>query len=44
MNDNIAKTHSKSIVMPTGKPTDRMALKIFPQVVLLLNSTILKKF
>ena len=37
MDDNIAKKCSKSLVIPTGKTTDRMALKFFPETVLLLK-------
>ena len=29
MDDNITKKHSKSLVIPTGKTTERMALIIF---------------
>ena len=35
--DNIAKKHSKSLVMPTAKTTDCMALKFFPETILLLK-------
>ena len=37
MDDNIAKRHSKSLVVPTGKTTDHMALKFFPDTTLLLK-------
>ena len=37
MDDNITKKHSKSLVIPTGKTTDHMALKIFPVTFLLLK-------
>ena len=37
MNDNIAKRHSKSLVIPTGKTTDHMALKFFSKTTLLLK-------
>ena len=37
MDDNIAKKHSKSLVIPTGKITDHMALKFFPETILLLK-------
>ena len=30
MHDNIAKKRSKSLVIPTGKTTDHMAFKFFP--------------
>ena len=30
MHDNIAKKRSKSLVLPTGKTTDHMAFKFFP--------------
>ena len=36
MDDNKAKKHSKSLVIHTGKPTDRMALKFFPKTTLFL--------
>ena len=38
MGDNIANKHSKSLVIPTGKPTDCMALKFFPETILLLKA------
>ena len=44
MDDNIAKTRSISLVIPTGKTTDHMALKFFPETILLLKWTILKEF
>ena len=37
MHDNIAKKHSKSLVIRTGKTTDHMAFKFFPDTILLLN-------
>ena len=37
MDDNIAKKCSKSLVIPTGKTTDSMALKFFPETILLLK-------
>ena len=37
MDDNIAKKHSKSLVIPTGKTTDHMALKFFLETILLLK-------
>ena len=37
MHDNIAKKRSKSLVIPTGKTTDRMAFKCFPGTILLLK-------
>ena len=37
MHDNIAKKCSKSLAMPTGKTTDRMAFKFFPDTILLLK-------
>ena len=37
MDDNITKKHSKSLVIPTGKITDHMALKFFPETILLLQ-------
>ena len=37
MYDNIAKKHSKSLVIPTGKTTDNMAFKFFPDTNLLLK-------
>ena len=37
MNDNVAKKRSKSLVIPTGKTTDCMALKFFPEIILLLK-------
>ena len=37
MHDNIAKKHSKSLVIPTGKTTDHMAIKFFPDTILLLK-------
>ena len=37
MHDNITKKRSKSLVIPTGKITDRMAFKFFPDTILLLK-------
>ena len=37
MDDDIAKKRLKSLVIPTGKITDRMPLKFFPEYMLLLN-------
>ena len=37
MHDNIAKKHSKPLVIPTGKTTDHMAFKFFPDTILLLE-------
>ena len=37
MDDNIAKKCSKYLVIPTGKTTDHMALKFFPETILLLK-------
>ena len=37
MHNNIAKKHSKSLVIPTGKTTNHMALKFFPDTILLLK-------
>ena len=37
MHDNIAKKCSKSLVIPTGKTTDHMAFKFFPDTILLLK-------
>ena len=37
MHDNIAKKRSKSLVIPTGKTTDHMAFKFFPDTILLLK-------
>ena len=37
MHDNIAKKHSKSLVISTGKTTDHMAYKFFPNTILLLK-------
>ena len=37
MDDNIAKNCSKSLVIPTGKATDHMALKFFPETIILLK-------
>ena len=37
MHHNIAKKHSKSLVIPTGKSTDNMAFKFFPDTILLLK-------
>ena len=37
MHDNIAKKRSKYLVIPTGKTTDHMAFKCFPDTILLLK-------
>ena len=37
MHDNIAKKRSKSLVIPTGKTTDHIAFKLFPDTILLLK-------
>ena len=37
MHDNIAKKRSKSLVICTGKTTDHMAFKFFPDPILLLK-------
>ena len=37
MGDNIAKKLSKSLVIPTEKTTDHMALNFFPDTILLLH-------
>ena len=37
MHDNIGKKHSKSLVIPTGKTTDRMTFKFFSDTILLLK-------
>ena len=37
MHDNITKKCSKSLVIPTGKTTDHMAFKFFPDTILLLK-------
>ena len=37
MHDNIATKCSKSLVIPTGKTTDYMAFKFFPDTILLLK-------
>ena len=37
MDDNIAKKRLKSFVIPTEKTTDCMALKFFPETILLLK-------
>ena len=37
MYNNIAKKHSKSLVIPTGKTIDLMAFKFFPNTILLLK-------
>ena len=42
MHDNIAKKHSKSLVILTGKTTDHMAFKLFPDTILLLKVDRLK--
>ena len=36
MHDNIAKKHSKSLVISTGETNDHMAFKYFPDTILLL--------
>ena len=33
MHNNIAKKRSKSLVIPTGKTTDHMAFKFFPDTI-----------
>ena len=37
MDDNISKKRLKSLVMPTGKTTDHMALKVYTETILLLK-------
>ena len=37
MHDNIAKKRSESLVIPTGKTTDYIAFKFFPDAILLLK-------
>ena len=37
MHDDIAKKHSKYLVLPTGKSTDHMAFNFFPDTILLLK-------
>ena len=37
MYDNVAKKHSKSLVIPTGKTADHMAFKFIPDTILLLK-------
>ena len=37
MHDNIAKKRSKSLVIPIGITTDHIALKFFPETILLLK-------
>ena len=37
MHDNITKKCSKCLVIPTGKTTDRMTFKCFPDIILLLK-------
>ena len=37
MDDNIAEKCSKSLVIPTGKITDCIALKFFPETIFLLK-------
>ena len=37
MDNNITKKRSKSLVIPTGKTTDHMTLKFFPETILLLK-------
>ena len=44
MDDNIAKKRSKILVIPTGKTTDCMAFKCFPDTILLLKVDHLKEF
>ena len=38
MHDNIVKKCSKSLVTPTGKTTDHMAFKVFPDTILILKA------
>ena len=38
MHNNITKKRSKSLVIPTGKSTDHMAFKPFPDTILLLKA------
>ena len=35
MDDNIAKKRSNSLIIPTGKTTDHMALKFYPESIFL---------
>ena len=37
MHNNIAKKRSKYLVIPTGKTTDHIAFKFFPDTILLLK-------
>ena len=37
MDDDITKRRSKSLVIPTRKITDHVALKFFPETILLLK-------
>ena len=37
MHDNIAKKRSKPLVIPTGKTTDHMTFKFFPDTIPLLK-------
>ena len=37
MDDHVAKKRSKYLVIPTGKTTDCITLKIFPKIILLLK-------
>ena len=37
MDDDITKRRSKSLVIPTRKTTDHVALKFFPETILLLK-------
>ena len=37
IDDNIAKKCSNTLVIPTGKTTDHVALKFFPKNILLLK-------
>ena len=37
MHDNITRKRSKFLVIPTGKTTDHMAFKFFPDTILLLK-------
>ena len=44
MNDYITTNGSKTLVVPTAKTTDGMAMKFVPETILLLKWTILKDF
>ena len=37
MDDNVTKKRLKFLVIPTGKTTDCMALKFFPEIIRLLK-------